>query len=81
MEEVHTIVQLVRRNIVYIKGIYRKTIFTRDNYLVGILKVKENDFDDGLNDKTVTFTGYFTDINIDDNLKLNGNFTVHSKYG
>jgi len=65
----------------FLKGIYKKTIYNRDNYIVGLLKVKENDIDDLLNDKTITFTGYFSNINIDDNLKLFGTFTVHNKYG
>ena len=65
----------------YIKGIYKKTIYNRDNYTVGLIRVKENDIDDSLNEKTITFTGYFTEINIDDNLKLIGNFTRHNKYG
>lgn len=65
----------------YIKGIYKKTIYNRDNYTVGLIKVKDNDIDDSLNEKIITFTGYFSDINIDDHLKLNGNFTRHNKYG
>ena len=65
----------------YIKGIYKKTIYNRDNYTVGLIKVKDNDIDDSLNEKTITFTGYFSDINIDDHLKLNGSFTRHNKYG
>ncbi len=65
----------------YIKGIYKRTIYNRDNYTVGLIKVKDNDFDPGLNDKTITFTGYFSEINIDDHLLLNGEFTVHNKYG
>ena len=65
----------------YLKGVYKKTIYERDNYVVGLIKVKENDFDNRLNDKTVTFTGYFSEINIDDYLVLNGSFTNHAKYG
>ena len=65
----------------YLKGVYKKTIYTRDNYTVGLLKVKENDIDEALNDKTITFTGYFSNITIEDNLVINGNFTRHNKYG
>ncbi len=65
----------------YIKGIYKKTIYNSDNYIVGLMRVKDNDIDDSLNEKTITFTGYFSDINIDDHLKLNGNFTHHYRYG
>ena len=65
----------------YLKGIYKKTIYNRDNYYVGLLRIKENDIDNDLNNKTITFTGYFTELNIDDILLLNGNFTKHNKYG
>ena len=64
----------------YLKGIYKKLIYNRDNYYVGLIKVKDSDYA-GLNDKTITFTGYFSNINIDDILILNGEFTKHSKYG
>ena len=65
----------------YIKGIYKKTIYNRESYTVGLIKVRDNDIDPGLNDKTITFTGYFSDINLEDNLLLNGEFTVHKRYG
>ena len=64
----------------YLKGTFRKLIYNRDNYYVGLIKVKDSDYP-GLNDKTITFTGYFSDINIDDILVLNGEFTKHNKYG
>ena len=64
-----------------LRGTFRKIIYNRDNYYVGLIRVKDNDIDPSLNDKTITFTGYFNDINIDDNLVLNGEFTRHSKYG
>ena len=64
-----------------LKGIYKKTIYNRDNYYVGLIRVKDNDVDPSLNDHTITFTGYFNEINIDDHLVLNGEFTKHSKYG
>ena len=65
----------------YLKGTFKKLIYNRDNYYVGLIKVKDNDLDSGLNDKTITFTGYFSEINIDDILALNGEFTKHNKYG
>lgn len=66
----------------YIKGIYKKNIFLSDNgYIVGLIKVIDNDIDASLNNKTITFTGYFTNINLEDNLILNGNFVRHNKYG
>lgn len=65
----------------FLKGIYKKTIFQRDNYVVGLIKVEDNDIDSLLNNKTITFTGYFSDLNVDDHLFLNGNFTKHNRYG
>lgn len=67
----------------YIKGIYKKCIYINsDNlYLVGLIKVKENDFDEYINEKTITFTGNFSNINIEDTLVLKGEFTRHYKYG
>ena len=49
----------------YLKGIYKKTIYNRDNYYVGLIKVSDNDIDPGLNDHAIIFTGYFNEINID----------------
>ena len=65
----------------YLKGIYKKSIYQSENYVVGLIRVKDNDIDPALNDKSVTFTGYFSNINLEDNLLLNGSFTVHNKYG
>ena len=66
----------------YIKGIYKKKIFMGETgYIVGLIKIKENDINLSLNERTVTFTGYFSNINIDDNLLLNGEFVVHNRYG
>ena len=65
----------------YLKGIYKRTIYNRDNYYVGLIKVSDNDIDPGLNDHAIIFTGYFNEINIDDHLKLIGEFTKHAKYG
>ncbi len=67
----------------YIKGIYKKCIYHNlDNlYLVGLIKIKENDLDDSLNEKTITFTGNFSSINVEDTLILNGELVNHFKYG
>lgn len=66
----------------YLKGIYKRNIFqSSDGYIIGLMKVRDNDIDSLLNDKTITFTGYFSNINLEDNLQVNGKFIVHSKYG
>ena len=67
----------------YIKGIYKKCIYNNtDNlYLVGLIKIKENDISESLNEKTITFTGNFSNINIEDTLILQGELIKHYKYG
>ncbi len=68
----------------YIKGNYRKSIYTGDNgYTIGIFKVNDTNIpnmEDYL-DKTVTFTGFFHDLNTDDNYILYGDEIEHPKYG
>ena len=66
----------------YIIGIVKKVIYRSENgYIVGSIKVTDNDIDPYLNNQTITFTGYFTNINLEDNLRLNGEFIHHYKYG
>lgn len=68
----------------YIKGTYRKLIYTNNKgYIIGIFKVKETNMESMINyiGKTVTFTGYFGDINIDDNYIFYGEDMTHPKYG
>lgn len=66
----------------YIKGIFKKYIFKGDNnYTIGLLKVRENSQDLNLVNKTVTFTGYFNDLNEIDLYKLTGTIVEHPKYG
>jgi len=68
----------------YIKGNYRKSIYRSDKgYLIGLFKVRETndtDMEDYLN-KTVTFTGYFDELNENDTYTLYGNPTTHPRYG
>ena len=58
-------------------------IFESDNgYKVGLFRVKEAS--DGLEDqinKTITFTGYFADINGEDYYTLEGNYVFNERYG
>ena len=65
-----------------IVGNISKTIFkSENNYTVLIFKVKENDIDDKYNNKSITATGYFYDIEENFDLALTGEFQKHSKYG
>lgn len=68
----------------YIKGIYKQTIFQSDNgYVIGTLKMKETTEQELQNyiDKTITFTGYFADLKLDDMYILYGEVVYHPKYG
>ena len=64
----------------YIKGNFKKYIFRSDkNYTVGLFKVYETDLE-GLS-STVTFTGYFGDLNENDSYLFKGELVNHDKYG
>jgi exodeoxyribonuclease V alpha subunit len=69
---------------IYIKGNFKKTIFKSDKgYVIGLFRVKETnheDLKDFLN-KTITFTGYFHELNEEDMYILYGESTDHPKYG
>ncbi|MDD6878687.1 MAG: ATP-dependent RecD-like DNA helicase [bacterium] len=65
----------------YIKGNYKKSIFNGENgYIIGLFKVKESSIKE-YNNKTITFTGYFHEINESDTYLFNGEFVNHYKYG
>ena len=68
----------------YIKGKIRQLIFESESgYKVGIIRVKETN-DDELKDylnKTITFVGYFADLNFEDNYILDGDLIYNEKYG
>ena len=68
----------------YIKGIHKREIFKSDKgYVIGIFKVKDTN-DEELEiyvNKTITFTGYFADLKIDDNYVFYGELVEHPKYG
>ena len=64
----------------YIKGNFRKYIFRADSgYTVGLFHVKESNAI--INTKTITFTGFFSDLNELDLYKFEGDFVLHDKYG
>ncbi len=69
---------------IYIKGNYRKSIYTSENgYTIGIFKVIEtNSADiDIYVDRTITFTGYFHELNEIDTYIFYGKLVEHNKYG
>ena len=67
----------------YIKGNYKKSIFSGENgYKVGLFKVKEGSGEyNELSGLTVTFTGYFHELNENDTYIFYGDFVLHNKYG
>lgn len=69
---------------VYIKGHYQRSIFQNSNgYHIGLFKVKETN-DSKLSifvDKSITFTGYFHELNDMDTYLFFGKMVEHPQYG
>lgn len=70
---------------VCIKGKYTKTIFQNNStgYTIGLFKVHDTDSEkltDYLN-RTITFTGYFHELNEVDTYVMYGDVVKHEKYG
>lgn len=68
----------------YIKGKFKQSIFKGDTgYNVGLFKISEtNDPEmEELVKKSVTFTGYFADLTIDDTYIFYGSLVYHDRYG
>lgn len=67
----------------FIKGKYRKSIYNSQNgYIIGLFKVEDSS--EELSEyisKTITFTGYFHELNDMDTYIFNGSLTNHTKYG
>lgn len=68
----------------YIKGKVRQSIFASENgFFVGTFKIKETD-DESLKEflnKTITITGTFVDLNMEDTYVMYGEYTKHDRYG
>ena len=68
----------------YIKGNYRKSIYQNaSGYNIGIFKVQDTN-DEKLADyldRTITFTGYFHELNDNDTYLFYGKLVEHDKYG
>ena len=68
----------------YIKGVYKKAIFTSDKgYFIGLFKLSEtnNELLKDFIDKTITFTGYFAELNEGDTYYFEGEELEHPRYG
>ena len=68
----------------YIKGIYKRTLYSGTNgFIIGLFKIEETN-DKILEDyigKQITFKGNFADLNIDDKYLFHGETIEHIKYG
>ena len=68
----------------FIKGVFKKTIYRSDRgYIIGLFKVKDTNSDD-LKDfinKSITFTGYFHELNEEEKYTFYGEGVEHPKYG
>lgn len=70
----------------YIKGKFKKTIYESNGgngYKIGLIRVKEasDNLKEELVNHTVTFTGYFYDLVIDENYVFQGSYIENAKYG
>ena len=68
----------------YIKGKYSRSIYTSDNgYHIGLFRVQEASSDElsSYVGRTITFTGYFPELNDIDNYIFYGKLVQHNKYG
>lgn len=69
---------------IYINGIFKRVIFQSDKgFIIGLFKVKETNSEEleSYINKTITFTGYFHELNLDDAYIFYGEPTEHPKYG
>lgn len=66
-----------------IEGKIEKTLFrNNDNgYSVCLLKIKDNDIDPSINNKVITITGYFSELDNNTIYEMTGEFVRHPKYG
>ena len=68
----------------YIRGKFKQMIFESDNgYKVGLFRIKETNQDDMEEyvNKTITFTGYFAELNGEDYYRLSGKYVYNERYG
>lgn len=66
----------------YIKGKFKQIIFeSSSGYRVGLFRVSETDSAEIPVNKSITYTGYFTNTNELDNYKLYGKYIYHDRYG
>lgn len=70
----------------YIKGKFKKLIYESNSgngYKVGLFRVKEasDNLKEELTNHTITFTGYFYDLRIDESYLMHGSYIKNGRYG
>ena len=66
----------------YIKGKFKNSIFTSESgYTVGLFRCKESDVEEDIENKTITFTGFFPELNTEDTYIFYGKYIYHERYG
>ena len=68
----------------YIKGTFRKIIFEgNNNYVVGLFRLKETDIEELYEfvTRTITITGYFHELTIDEKYIMNGEVSINKRFG
>lgn len=67
----------------FIKGKFRQSIYTSETgYVVGIFRVRESSDDiKDIENKTITFTGYFAELSTEDSYEFQGKYANHARYG
>ena len=68
----------------YIRGKFKQLIFEGSNgYKIGLFRIKETNQESmaDMVNKTITFTGYFAELNYEDYYKFYGNYVINERYG
>lgn len=68
----------------YLKGQFKRSIFKSDNgYVIGLFRVKDTNIESMKEyvNKTITFTGYFHELNEEDTYLFYGEGVIHPRYG
>lgn len=70
----------------YVKGKFKKIIYeasSGNGYKIGLFRVKEasDNLSEELVNHTITFTGYFYELIVDENYIFHGNYIENGKYG
>ena len=66
----------------YIKGKFKSSIYESETgYKVGLFRVQETDHEEIETNKTITFTGYFSELSKDIIYRFEGEYIFHNRYG